>query len=80
VCFSGLGVIFASGNLPEAHRSFESQHQCNRFCQYFQVPTDYSSWPSNNIGEPELSPSTAQEGAEEGVGFRLGPAEWSSPS
>ncbi len=52
-----LGVLFASGNLPKAHESFEEQHKCNRYCRFFELPTDYDKWPSDGLddlphGEP----------------------------
>ncbi|KIL64085.1 hypothetical protein M378DRAFT_11669 [Amanita muscaria Koide BX008] len=33
-----LGPIFADGNIPSAHRRFETKHRCNYFCQWF-LPT-----------------------------------------
>ncbi|KAF8228633.1 hypothetical protein L208DRAFT_1290489 [Tricholoma matsutake] len=34
-----LGPIFAEGNIPAAHRNFETNHCCNLFCKWFNVPT-----------------------------------------
>ncbi|KAG6818300.1 hypothetical protein H0H93_006170, partial [Arthromyces matolae] len=36
-----LGPIFADGNVPATHDSFEANHRCNKFCQFFEVPADY---------------------------------------
>ncbi|OBZ65147.1 hypothetical protein A0H81_14875 [Grifola frondosa] len=33
-----VGHVFASGNLPEAHRKFESDHNCSKFCIFFDLP------------------------------------------
>ncbi|KAG6818633.1 hypothetical protein H0H93_003300 [Arthromyces matolae] len=43
-----LGDIFAEGNLPEAHENFEKHHRCNKFCKYFELPTDYDIWESQS--------------------------------
>ncbi|KIL57481.1 hypothetical protein M378DRAFT_27965 [Amanita muscaria Koide BX008] len=34
-----LGPIFADGNIPSAHHSFERKHRCNYFCQWFNLQT-----------------------------------------
>ncbi|KII92464.1 hypothetical protein PLICRDRAFT_103155 [Plicaturopsis crispa FD-325 SS-3] len=47
-----LGMIFSSGNIPAAHDHFEATHPCNKFCQYFNVPTDYDS----DSAEPLFTP------------------------
>ncbi|KAI0293308.1 hypothetical protein B0F90DRAFT_1764002, partial [Multifurca ochricompacta] len=54
-----LGYIFAEGNVPSSHQSFETHHQCNCFCKFFQVPTDYNIWESqgsliHSIDSPAL--------------------------
>jgi len=41
-----LGPIFAEGNVASIHRDFEKKHECNLFCKWFNVPTDYGSWES----------------------------------
>ncbi|KAI0290099.1 alpha-kinase family-domain-containing protein [Multifurca ochricompacta] len=56
---SALGYIFAEGNVPSSHQSFKTHHQCNRFCKFFQVPTDYDIWESqgsliHSIDSPAL--------------------------
>ncbi|KAF8219429.1 hypothetical protein L208DRAFT_1550580 [Tricholoma matsutake] len=43
---SALGYIFTEGNVPSSHQTFETHHQCNCFCKFFQVPTDYNIWES----------------------------------
>jgi len=42
--YSDLGYIFADGNLPGNHQSFEKNHKCNHFCEFFKVPTNYGIW------------------------------------
>ena len=32
---SGLGHIFAAGNLAKAHSAFTTDHVCNEFCKFF---------------------------------------------
>ena len=39
-----LGVIFASGNLPDAYTVFSEQHQCNKYCDYYKIPREYGYW------------------------------------
>lgn len=43
-----LGLIFAAGNLPDAHESFTEQHQCkfNKYCEYYKIPKEYGDWHS----------------------------------
>ena len=41
---SGLGDIFADGNVITGFRAFESTHECNKFCKFFKLPTDYKNW------------------------------------
>ncbi|KAM6490784.1 hypothetical protein JOM56_013747 [Amanita muscaria] len=38
-----LGPIFADGNIASIHRNFEQEHECNYFCIWFNVPTDYNT-------------------------------------
>jgi hypothetical protein len=40
-------MVFASGNLSDTHQKFESDHQCNKFCRFFQVPTIYPEYPED---------------------------------
>ncbi|KAG6848359.1 hypothetical protein H0H93_000889 [Arthromyces matolae] len=43
-----LGPIFADGNVPATHDSFEANHRCNKFCDFFKVPVDYDLWESSS--------------------------------
>jgi hypothetical protein len=57
VTHSELGNIFAGGNLPQGHENFEKDHVCNKFCKFFDVPTDYEIWESrSSIARPQLAP------------------------
>ncbi|KAI9450929.1 hypothetical protein BJY52DRAFT_1226912 [Lactarius psammicola] len=31
--------LFSKGNVQRTHRDFESEHKCNIFCKFFEVPT-----------------------------------------
>lgn len=42
--YSDLGTIFASGNLHTAFNGFTTDHKCNKFCNFFSLPTDYATW------------------------------------
>ncbi|KAI0089514.1 hypothetical protein BDY19DRAFT_905830 [Irpex rosettiformis] len=67
VTHPALGPIFASGNLPNAYETFETQHKCNRYCQFFNLPTDYENWTALDFEDKEdpelnaISPGTAKE-------------------
>ncbi|KAJ7240247.1 hypothetical protein C8J57DRAFT_1562859 [Mycena rebaudengoi] len=39
-----VGPVFADGNVASGFASFELDHQCNDFCRFFQLPTDYGNW------------------------------------
>jgi hypothetical protein len=50
---SELGNVFAGGNLPQGHEYFEKDHLCNKFCTFFDIPTDYKIWESrSSIARP----------------------------
>jgi hypothetical protein len=34
-----LGRLFLEGNLPSTHMLFPSEHKCNIFCHFFQLPS-----------------------------------------
>ena len=34
-------MIFAAGNIAEAYHKFEEEHECNKYCKAFKLPTDY---------------------------------------
>ncbi|KAJ7024632.1 hypothetical protein C8F04DRAFT_1270022 [Mycena alexandri] len=36
--------LFADGNVATGFESFEIDHVCNKFCQFFQLRTDYNNW------------------------------------
>ncbi|KAJ7807944.1 hypothetical protein B0H13DRAFT_1928707 [Mycena leptocephala] len=42
---SKLGDIFATGNIPSGCRDFASSHECNKYCDYFQIAGDFSPMP-----------------------------------
>ncbi|KAJ7265655.1 hypothetical protein C8J57DRAFT_1069332, partial [Mycena rebaudengoi] len=39
-----VGSVFVDGNVASGYASFELDHKCNDFCQFFKLPTDYSNW------------------------------------
>jgi hypothetical protein len=56
---SELGNVFTGGILklpPKGHEDFEKHHVCNKFCTFFDVPTDYEIWESSSsIARPQGS-------------------------
>lgn len=68
---SDLGPIFATGNLPDAYRSFETEHDCNEYCRFYRVPGNYSEWSDDNllgVTVPEVVGSGHREGGSEAEG------------
>ncbi|KAJ7027222.1 hypothetical protein C8F04DRAFT_1123061 [Mycena alexandri] len=41
--------LFADGNVATGFESFEIDHVCNKFCQFFQLRTDYNNWNAMSI-------------------------------
>lgn len=39
-----IGGIFASGNLLKTWKAFPRQHQCNHWCEHYQLPCNYKEW------------------------------------
>lgn len=40
--YSGLGLLFGSGNLNSTHDDFKNDHVCNIFCDFFKLPVSYT--------------------------------------
>ncbi|KAI0062958.1 hypothetical protein BV25DRAFT_1785364, partial [Artomyces pyxidatus] len=38
-----LGPLFGQGNVVNTHHRFEAEHRCNKFCKYFDIPTEYKT-------------------------------------
>jgi len=55
---SKLGLIFAEGNLQSGFSGFEKDHKCNKFCEFFQLPTDYAEWDIGDLIESEPIPNS----------------------
>jgi hypothetical protein len=62
-----LGIIFASGNIPAGHEVFESDHICNKFCKFFQLPVDYKAWATAEIANNLFLPSSTRVSGQKGV-------------
>ena len=56
-------ALFASGNMASSFLSFERTHECNKFCEFFEIPSDYNTWPdmiemaNSTPGEDEIRDS-----------------------
>ena len=46
-------MLFASGNLAEAHNQFEKDHKCNKFCHFFDLPVKYTEYDTEDSEDGE---------------------------
>ena len=49
-------MIFAAGNIAEAYHKFEEEHECNKYCRAFKLPTDYPDAVEETL---DLNPNQA---------------------
>jgi len=61
--FSDLGLIFAGGNLMKGFNNFEKDHKCNKYCQYFKLPTEYGECEQSGNPYDESNTGTRRDGA-----------------
>ena len=53
---SDLGrKLFSKGNVQDTHRDFETEHECNVFCDFFEVPILYGQSSTSLHGKQKAS-------------------------
>ncbi|KAF8215520.1 hypothetical protein K438DRAFT_2104673 [Mycena galopus ATCC 62051] len=68
-----LGDIFGSGNIPSGCNTFTTFHQCNSYCEYFQIannfdfPVDMSISAANTTSTRSTTKRKAEEDLEQHV-------------
>lgn len=62
--YRDTGLIFSDGNLSSTHATFSTQHICNIFCEFFELPTFSTQTAGESLFITGANPNVTQEDGE----------------